>query len=150
MTYILNQSMNKAAYSFKSSATYQAGAIPKRSTRSLWAARRLCLMTREVTSKPSSRTSSPTIKTLRLPGTSLWQTRHGTIGNTLRCPGCSASLISLSGAPPRDVASRWRTTSHPQIRSSEVSTPFIPTTPLDVFLRSCESLFLETNLILGI
>ena len=52
-------------------------------------------------------------------------------------------------APPPDVASRLRTASKPQIRSSEVSTPFTPTSPLDVFLRSCESPFLEKNPILG-
>ena len=38
--------MDKRAYSFKSSATYRAGPISKRSRRSLWPGRRLWLMTR--------------------------------------------------------------------------------------------------------
>ena len=59
VTYLV---MDKRAYSFKSSATYRAGAISKRSRR-LWPARRLWLMTNEVTFRPLSQTSSATIKT---------------------------------------------------------------------------------------
>ena len=90
------QSMDKRAYSFKSSATYRAGAISKRS-RCLWLVRRLWLMTREVTFRPLSQTSSPTIKTLRSLETSIWETRRA-IGNTLRWSGGSANWTSRYGA----------------------------------------------------
>ena len=52
-------------------------------------------------------------------------------------------------APPPDVASRLRTTSKPQIRSFRVCIASMFTSPLGVFLRSCESPFPEKNLILG-
>ena len=97
---MMTQSMDKGAYSFKSSATYRAGGGVhfKEKRRSLWPARRLWLMTREVTSKPSSRTSSPTIKIHRSPETLQWQIRLGIPGKPLLWIGGNANSISPSGA----------------------------------------------------
>ena len=50
-----------------------------------------------ITSKPCSRTSSPTIRTLRSLETLQWLTRLGKSGKTLPSAGGSASLTSPSG-----------------------------------------------------
>ena len=107
-------------------------------------------MTREMTFRPLSQTSSPSTRTPHSPGISLWQTRLGIPGKPLFSIGGSANWTSRFGAPPPDVASRLRTTSKPQIRSLRVFIASMFTSPLGVFLRSCESSFPEKNLILGI
>ena len=76
-------------------------------------------MTRGVTLRPCSRTSSPTIKTLRSLETLQWQTRHGKSGKTLPSADGSASLSSPSGAPLPVVGFHLRTT-------SERRSPFLP------------------------
>ena len=63
--------------------------ISKRSRR-LWPARRLWLMTREVTFRPLSQTSSPSTRTPHSRGISLWQTRLGIPGKPLLSIGGSA------------------------------------------------------------
>ena len=67
-----------------------------------------------------SRTSSPTIRTLRSLETLQWQTRQGKSGETLPSAGGSASLTSSSGAPLPVVGFHLRTT------SKRRSTPFLP------------------------
>ena len=72
--------------------------MSKRSRRSLRPARRLWLMTKGTASKWNFRTSSPTIKTPRSLETSIWETRCGAAGNTLRWTGGSANWTSRYGA----------------------------------------------------
>ena len=72
-----------------------------------------------ITSEPCSRTSSPTIRTLRSLETLQWQTRLGKSGKTLPSAGGSASLTSPSGAPLPVVGFHLRAT------SKQIS-PFLP------------------------
>ena len=76
-------------------------------------------MTRGVTLRLCSRTSSPTIRALRSLETLQWQTRHGKSGKTLLSAGGSASLTSPSGAPLPVVGYHLRTT-------SKRRSPFLP------------------------
>ena len=68
---------------------------------------------------PYSRTSSPSIRTLRSLETLQWQTRHGKSGKTLPSAGGSASLTSPSHAPLPVVGFHLRTT-------SKRGSPFLP------------------------
>ena len=63
-----------------------------------------------ITSKPCSRTSSPTIRTLRSLETLQWQTKHGKSSKILPSAGGSTSLTSPSGAPLPVVGFHLRTT----------------------------------------
>ena len=104
-------------------------------------------MTRGVTSEPCSRTSSPTIRTLRSLEMLQWQTRHGKSGKTLPLAGGSVSLTSPSGAPLPVVGFHFRTT------SKQIS-PFLPactastsTIQPGACLKSCMSPSQAINLI---
>ena len=103
-----------------------------------------------VTLRPCFRTSSPTIRTLRLLETLQWQTRHGKSGKTLPSASASASLTSPSGAHPPAVGFHLRTT------SKRRSTPFLPactastsTIRPGACLKSCVSPSQGINLIHG-
>ena len=74
-------------------------------------------MTRGVTLRPCSRTSSPTIRTLRSLESLQWQTRHGKSSKTLPSAGGSASLTSPFGAPLPVVGFHLRTTFKPLLAS---------------------------------
>ena len=102
-----------------------------------------------ITSEPCSRTSSPTIRTLRSLETLQWQTRHGKSGKTHPLAGGSASLTSPSGAPLPVVGFHLRTT------SKQIS-PFLPaytastsTIRPGACLKSCVSPSQGINLIHG-
>ena len=115
LTYIVTKSMGPTRS--KALQHIGRGVISKRSRRSLWPARRLRLMTREVTSKPSSRTSSPTIKIHRSPETLQWQIRLGIPGKPLLWIGGNSNSISPSGARRLAAGSLLMTT-------SKLKTPF--------------------------
>ena len=102
-----------------------------------------------ITSKPCSRTSSPTIRTLRSLQTLQWQTRLGKSGKILPSAGGSASLTSPSGAPLPVVGFHFRTI------SKQIS-PFLPactastsTIRPGACLKSCVSPSPGINLIHG-
>ena len=118
VTYIVTQSMDKRAYSFKSSATYQAGGAISKRSRCLWPARRLWLMTREVTFRPLSQTSSLTIKTPPLTGDEAWGNWQHTPMTWWQCPlnfavwcatfGCGVSADDHLQAKDPLLASLYR------------------------------------------
>ena len=106
-------------------------------------------MTREVTLRPCSRTSSPTIRTLRSLETLQWQIRHGKSGRALPSAGGSGSLTSFSGAPLPIVGFHLRTT-------CKQRSPFMPackasasTIRPGACLKSCVSPSQGINLIHG-
>ena len=102
-----------------------------------------------ITLKPCSRTSSPTIRTLRSLETLQWQTRHGKSGKTLPLAGGSASLTSPSGAPLPVVGFHLRTTSKRRSPFLPACTASTSTIRPGACLKSCVSPSQGINLIHG-
>ena len=102
-----------------------------------------------ITTKPCSRISSPTIRTLRPLETLQWQTRHGEYGKTLPSAGGSASLTSPSGAPLPVVGFHLRATSKRRSPFLPACTASTSTIRLGACLTSCVSLSQGINLIHG-
>ena len=122
-----------------------------------------------ITSKPCSRTSSPTIRTLRSLETLQWQTRHGQLNFALWCAsaGCgvsvgpiksgkihpsaggSASLTSPSGAPLPVVGFHLRSTSKRRSPFLPACTASTSTIRPGACLKSCVSPSQGINLIHG-
>ena len=99
------------------------------------------------TSKPCSRTSSPTVRTLRSLETLQWQTRHGKSGKTLPSAGGSASLTLPSGAPLPVVGFHLRATSKKRSPFLPACTASTSTIRPGVCLKSCVSPSQGINLI---
>ena len=99
--------------------------------------------------RPCSRTSTPTIRTLRSPETLQWQTRHDKSGKTLPSAGGSASLTSPSGAPLSVVWFHLRTTSKRRSPFLPACTAFTSTIRPGACLKSCVSPSQGLNLIHG-
>ena len=143
--------MDTKAFTFNSQAKYRAGGYFKeKAGLSLWPTKQKRSTIRAVSLRPCSRTSSPTIRTLRSLETLQWQTRHGKSGKTLPSAGGSASLTLHSGAPLPVVGFHLRTT------SKRRSTPILPactastsTIRPGACLKSCVSPSLGINLIHG-
>ena len=92
--------MGTKAFPLNSQAKYRSGGHFKQKADILSLANQEIMVTiRGVTLRPCSRTSSPTIRTLRSLETLQWQIRNGKFGKTLPSAGGSASLTSPSGAP---------------------------------------------------
>ena len=104
---------------------------------------------RGVTLRPCSRTSSPTIRTLRSLQTLQWQTRHCKSGKTLPSAGGSASLTSPSGAPLPVVEFHLRTTSKRRSPFLPACTASTSTIRPGTCLKSCVSPSQGINRILG-
>ena len=102
-----------------------------------------------ITSKPCSRTSSPTISTLRSLETLQWQTRHGKSGKTLPSAGGSANLTSPSSAPLPVVGFHLRTTSKRRSPFLPACTASTSTIRPGACLKSCVSPSQRLNLIHG-
>ena len=102
-----------------------------------------------ITSKPCSRTSSPTIRNLRSLEMLQWQTRHGKSGKTLPSAGSSASLTSPSGAPLPDVGFHLRTTFKRRSPFLPACTASTSTIRPGACLKSCVSPSQGINLIHG-
>ena len=100
-----------------------------------------------ITSKPCSRTSSPTIRTLRSLKMLQWQTRHGKSGKILPSAGGSASLTSPSGAPLPVVGFHLRTTSRRRSPFLPACTPSKSSIRPGACLKSCVSPAQRINLI---
>ena len=96
-----------------------------------------------------SRTSSPTIRTLRSLETLQWQTRHGQSSKTLSSAGGSASLTSPSGAPLSVVGFRLRTISKRRSPFLPACTASTSTIRPGTCLKSCASPSQGINLIHG-
>ena len=143
--------METKAFSFNSQAKCKADGHFKEKAGPLpLANQEIMVDDKGVTLRPCSRTSSPTIRTLRLLETLQWQTRHGKYGKPLPSAGGSASLTSPSCAPLPVVGFHLRTT------SKRRSTPFLPacttstsTLRTGVCLKSCVSPSQGINLIHG-
>ena len=103
----------------------------------------------EVSLRPCSRTSRPTIRTLRSLETLQWQTRHGKSGKTHPSAGGSASLISPSGAPLPVVGFNLRTTSKRRSLFLPACTASTSTIRPGACLKSCVSPSDGINLIHG-
>ena len=106
-------------------------------------------MTRGVTLRPCTRTSSPTIRTVRSLETLQWQTRHGKSGKTLPSADGSASLTSPSGAPLPLVGFHLRTTSQRRSPFLPACTASMSTIRPGACLKSCVSPSQGINFIHG-
>ena len=106
-------------------------------------------MTRGFTLRLCSRTSSPTIRTLRSLETLQWQTRHGKSGKTLLSAGGSASLTSPCGAPLPVAGFHLRTTSKRRSPILPACTSSTSTIRPGACLKSCVSPSQGINLIHG-
>ena len=104
---------------------------------------------RGATLRPWSRTSSPTIRTLRSLKTLQWQRRHGRSGKKLPSAGGCASLTSPSGAPLPVVGFHLRTTSKRRSPFLPACTTSTSTIRPGACLKSCVSPFRGINLILA-
>ena len=124
--------------------------ISKRSRRSLWPTSRQWLLTREITFRPLSQTSSPSTGIPHSTGAPSWhRIRLGIPGKPLLSIGGNASLIPLSGAPPPDVASLLMTISNLKVPSLRVWIASMFTIRRGVLLWSLKSPSLGTSPILG-